>query len=344
MITQAKRRTNVKQKLEESLRKEIARRSEDEGENKEVPPPEFEKDFEMVDMKKEEAPQEQPKPESVNIALQEPNYYMLPRIVDTIYVTGDIKEISSGLYHFALISTSGTLYTWGKNLEYQLGNGDGERKSISFPQIVEGITNPIHVECGADFTLVMMDDLTMKSFGGNANGQCAVPLTNTQETKSGRLFCLPTTKRLLRLEGKCVITPTEVNLPRPRINLDNEPIRHLKSLPKFKNTLSTLPMKKHHIKYCIYYLLQHFLDKKFEFSDCEQYFMNDLDYYLLELSFVLYLSNNNNFEFEQFFDEKFNNTNNILMDDANIQQDIFQLNYIDMIFENLTVKFKTVFT
>lgn len=223
-----------------------------------------------------------------------------------------------------------------------------------------------------------------------------------------------------------------MNLPRPRINLDNEPIKHLKSLPKFKSkfvtildldlennilepydseaslyihyclflfhglydtnkilkfcknrvefhvrllllnfehvtafkaclttcksskdalklfelftkdTLSTLPMKKHHIKYCIYYLLQHFLDKKFEFTDCEQYFMNDLDYYLLELSFVLYLSNNNNFEFEQFFDEKFNNTNHMLLDDVNIQQDVFQLNYIDMIFENLTVKFKTV--
>lgn len=95
MITQAKRRTNVKQKLEESLRREIARRTKDEGENEEVPPPEMEKEVEMVDMKKEEeVPQDQNKTETVNIAMQEPNYYMHPRIVDTIYVTGDIKEVS----------------------------------------------------------------------------------------------------------------------------------------------------------------------------------------------------------------------------------------------------------
>lgn len=95
MMTQAKRRTNVKQKLEESLRKQIARRIKDDSENEEVPPPETEEGFEMIDMKKEEeVPQDQSKPESMSTALQEPNYYMLPRIVDTIYVTGDIKEVS----------------------------------------------------------------------------------------------------------------------------------------------------------------------------------------------------------------------------------------------------------
>lgn len=49
-----------------------------------------------------------------------------------------------------------------------------------------------------------------------------------------RVVCLPTTKRLMRFESQCVENPVEINLPRPRIRLDMEPVRYLKTIPRYK--------------------------------------------------------------------------------------------------------------
>lgn len=49
-----------------------------------------------------------------------------------------------------------------------------------------------------------------------------------------RIICLPATKRLMRFEGQCIEVPVEINLPRPRIRLDTEPFRYLKSLPIYQ--------------------------------------------------------------------------------------------------------------
>lgn len=82
--------------------------------------------------------------------------------------------MSSGLFHFALISSSRTLYTWGKNLEHQLGTEDKERRAVNKPSPIDNIENPMFVDCGADFTLVMSTDYVVRAFGGNSNGQVHV--------------------------------------------------------------------------------------------------------------------------------------------------------------------------
>ncbi|KAH8383189.1 hypothetical protein KR009_007193 [Drosophila setifemur] len=164
----------------------------------------------------------------------DPTEHLTPHLVDTSEVAGQILQITSGLFHFALISSSCTLYTWGKNLEHQLGTEDKDRRAVMKPMPIDSIERPMYVDCGADFTLVMTTDHIVRAFGGNSNGQCGRDLGPTIDRMRQRVVCLPTTKRLMRCESQCVEAPAEINLPRPRIRLDQDPVRYLKVMPPYQ--------------------------------------------------------------------------------------------------------------
>ncbi|XP_017076321.2 LOW QUALITY PROTEIN: uncharacterized protein LOC108111397 [Drosophila eugracilis] len=164
----------------------------------------------------------------------DPTEHLTPHLVDTSEVAGQILQISSGLFHFCLISSSCTLYTWGKNLEHQLGTEDKDRRAVLKPSPIDSIESPMYVDCGADFTLVMTTDHIVRAFGGNSNGQCGRDLGPSVERMRQRVVCLPTTKRLMRFESQCVEAPVEINLPRPRIRLDQDPVRYLKVMPPYQ--------------------------------------------------------------------------------------------------------------
>ncbi|KAH8417883.1 hypothetical protein KR222_007776 [Zaprionus bogoriensis] len=164
----------------------------------------------------------------------DPTEHMTPHFVDTSEVAGRILQISSGLFHFALISSTCTLYTWGKNLEHQLGTEDKDRRAVLKPMPIDSIESPMYVDCGADFTLVMTTDHIVKAFGGNSNGQCGRDLGASLDRMRQRVVCLPTTKRLMRFESQCVEAPVEINLPRPRIRLDQDTVRYLKVIPPYQ--------------------------------------------------------------------------------------------------------------
>ncbi|EDW83017.2 uncharacterized protein Dwil_GK22629 [Drosophila willistoni] len=164
----------------------------------------------------------------------DPTEHLTPHLVDTSEVAGQILQISSGLLHFALISSTCTLYTWGKNLEHQLGTEDKDRRAVLKPSPIDSIVSPMYVDCGADFTLVMTTDHIVRAFGGNSNGQCGRDLGASLDRMRQRVVCLPTTKRLMRFESQCVEAPVEINLPRPRIRLDQDPVRYLKVMPPYQ--------------------------------------------------------------------------------------------------------------
>ncbi|XP_017041633.1 uncharacterized protein LOC108088394 isoform X2 [Drosophila ficusphila] len=170
----------------------------------------------------------------VPAAEPDPTEHLTPHLVDTSEVAGKILQISSGLFHFCLISSSCTLYTWGKNLEHQLGTEDKDRRAVLKPSPIDSIERPMYVDCGADFTLVMTTDHIVRAFGGNSNGQCGRDLGPALDRTRQRVVCLPTTKRLMRCESQCVEAPVEINLPRPRIRLDHDPVRYLKVMPPYQ--------------------------------------------------------------------------------------------------------------
>lgn len=146
-------------------------------------------------------------------------------------------QVSSGLYHNALVTNLSQLYTWGRNLEKQLGR-ENTRCDLQKPTHLELNDNVVYVECGADFTLILTDQFAVKAFGNNNVGQCGREL-NISSDKSAvtpKLVRLRVSKRIVRLpdSSQCIEQPIDVPLPRPKIRMNFDAVRYLKSIPSYR--------------------------------------------------------------------------------------------------------------
>lgn len=85
-----------------------------------------------------------------------------------------IVDVSTGLSHCAAITTTGELFTWGKNLDYQLGLGHKVERSdptrVSEPEGV--VWSGVH--CGGNHSMGVSSDGRLWSWGRNDANQCAV--------------------------------------------------------------------------------------------------------------------------------------------------------------------------
>ena len=131
----------------------------------------------------------------------------------------------------------------------------------------------------------------------------------------------------------------------------------LKVFEYFSKDTGYVPLRRADLRFLIYYLLTHFITNKYDMTECERFFLADLDYYLMELAYVLYF-NNNNTDLEQNLNEKFKvliarsddstetNTNFYQQQEKlKAEEDhhsTHKLEETDVIFETLTVKFKTI--
>ncbi|XP_035899291.1 uncharacterized protein LOC118506373 [Anopheles stephensi] len=161
--------------------------------------------------------------------------HLFPSFVDTSLVEGRIVKISSGLYHFAIVTEDGSIYTWGKNIERQLGR-EGGRNEVLIPTRLEMVDNVEHVECGADFTLIMTKDHIVKAWGNNNMGQCAKEISLDRSGIPGKLVRLPISNRVVRIpdSSQFIEAPYEVKLPANDGLGYDESLRFLKSMPKFR--------------------------------------------------------------------------------------------------------------
>lgn len=159
--------------------------------------------------------------------------HLLPIVVDTSFVEGEILQVSSGLYHFALRTKSGGLFTWGKNIEKQLGN-EGSRADVAIPTHVDTLVNVSGVVCGADFTLVLTNNgENLFAFGNNNQGQCGQD-NSEKSALMGKWVRLKISKRHIRIPdgSACVHAPTEVIFPEAFQVSESQ--RSFKGLPQFK--------------------------------------------------------------------------------------------------------------
>uniref|UniRef100_A0A0P6J635 Putative e3 ubiquitin-protein ligase herc2 n=1 Tax=Aedes aegypti TaxID=7159 RepID=A0A0P6J635_AEDAE len=163
--------------------------------------------------------------------------HLFPSLVDTTLVQDDIVRISSGLYHFALVTSRSQIYTWGKNIERQLGR-EGGRNEVLIPTKLDAVTGVEYVECGADFTLIMTEDGVVKSWGNNNMGQCAKEINQERSGVPGKLVRLPISNRLVRIpdSSQFIELPHEIKLPPSDGSHEpsNQTLRLIKSMPKFR--------------------------------------------------------------------------------------------------------------
>lgn len=265
IINQTKKRAKANQKLKDSMQdnkeesfaseNDVKTNGEENGKAEtQVEEPETSvSSVNVPEIKIDECPSQEVSPPTVkqsaeetvedpSNSLEEYSAHLLPSEIDTDELDGDIILISSGIYHYALVTTNSTLFMWGKNIEKQLGR-ESVKPDLSSPTQHVTLDDVKYVECGADFTLVITNHNELKSFGNNNNGQCGVENVVDKQMGAGKLIRFKSSKRVFRIPESSMYlhTPVPVKVPSnalsPIINFSsNQPISHLKNLPKFKRS------------------------------------------------------------------------------------------------------------
>ncbi|XP_046385800.1 uncharacterized protein LOC124155755 [Ischnura elegans] len=157
--------------------------------------------------------------------------HLLPSVVDTSLVLGPITQVSCGCHHSALLTKDGTVYTWGRSLDGQVGNGTRREASIpaplscpppppsapSAPSTSNGnngasnssnnTTLPIltrlrasHVTCGCEFTLALeATSEKLWAWGSNSLAQLGKDLDeDPRSALHGKVVMLKANKRVIK--------------------------------------------------------------------------------------------------------------------------------------------------
>ena len=132
--------------------------------------------------------------------------HLSPSVLDTSMIGEKIVSVAAGSQHTALLTISGKLFTYGRNLEGQLGLGN--RQSVKVPAQVTalGENRVTLLGAGADFTVAVTDSGTVFAWGSNAAGQLGrAPLEDPGSgsgpgTDNSRVLVMKTTKRIIRLQ------------------------------------------------------------------------------------------------------------------------------------------------
>ena len=86
----------------------------------------------------------------------------------TTHVAINIQEkpaaMATGFGHVVLLTENGDVYTWGRNSEYQVGNG--KRKHLQDPYKVD-ISNVVQIAAGGKFTIALDADGQLWGWGDN---------------------------------------------------------------------------------------------------------------------------------------------------------------------------------
>ncbi|CAI4227270.1 unnamed protein product [Auanema sp. JU1783] len=90
-------------------------------------------------------------------------------------LNGRIADLSTGLSHSAIITDCGSLFTWGKGLDYQLGHGSKTERSEPHQVFEPVIIKWKHVECGGNHTIAVTEDGRCYGWGRNDMTQCGFP-------------------------------------------------------------------------------------------------------------------------------------------------------------------------
>jgi alpha-tubulin suppressor-like RCC1 family protein len=102
----------------------------------------------------------------------------------------ELQAMASGWNHTLALSKDGSVYSWGKNEEGQLGTGDYDQCSVPQKIPLPNGLRAVHVACGRDSSYIVAEDGSAFSCGQSGRGQLGYP---TEEN--------PSSLRKIPLEG-----------------------------------------------------------------------------------------------------------------------------------------------
>lgn len=194
---------------------------------------------EMVDSVESEQTMESLHPQDSSAAVTD--QHLSPSLVDTSHIRDQVVSAAAGSQHSALLTLGGQLYTWGRNLEGQLGLGN--RQSVKVPTLVTALAsdNVTMVGAGADFTVAVNDAGSVLAWGSNAAGQLGrAPLedpSSGQGQDNSKVLVMKTTKRIIRLQHGL---QNSCDVPRPVQGLSKSGVYSTDSLDLTTSSPHTL--------------------------------------------------------------------------------------------------------
>ena len=123
----------------------------------------------------------------------------IPLKVEYIYEDGlglsnigkDVIAVSCGYSHTLILKSDGTVISFGRNFDGELGFSSPNLPYEEFPKLIPGVSDIIDISAGKDFSAILKSDGTLYTFGFNGSGQLGLgnsttgPYTPTQiETHS----------------------------------------------------------------------------------------------------------------------------------------------------------------
>jgi alpha-tubulin suppressor-like RCC1 family protein len=96
----------------------------------------------------------------------------------------NVKAISAGCDHNLALKENGTVWAWGDNYYGQLGNGSSEDSSNVPVKVISLGTTANAVAAGKNFSLALMSNGKVKSWGYNAEGQLGDGTSGSDTNKS----------------------------------------------------------------------------------------------------------------------------------------------------------------
>jgi alpha-tubulin suppressor-like RCC1 family protein len=91
----------------------------------------------------------------------------------------DVTDIAAGFGHVLALRANGTVWAWGYDWDGELGNGNFN-PGTNFPQQVLGLPLAVAVEAVDSKSFVILADGTIRSFGGNGQGNLGLGAGNDQ--------------------------------------------------------------------------------------------------------------------------------------------------------------------
>ena len=101
--------------------------------------------------------------------------------VNTLTGGNNWKQVDSGNFHTTAIKIDGTLWTWGRNVEVQLGTNDTTQRNTPVTTFAGGI-NWKQVSCGNYHTAAIKTDGTLWTWGLNSSAQLGNNTSANQST------------------------------------------------------------------------------------------------------------------------------------------------------------------
>ena len=92
----------------------------------------------------------------------------------------NVIAISTGYFHSLALKSDGTVWAWGRNANYQLGDGTSIDRCT--PIMVNGLSNVIAISGGRTFSLALKNDGTVWAWGYNGYGQLGDGTTTQRKT------------------------------------------------------------------------------------------------------------------------------------------------------------------